>query len=85
MRICVCLLMSACVKACVHQHMYPSVHVRVDMCASSREVSMSVSPVCLRCCSAQLRPAEVTVKRWEQTSPLEEEGLAGRRQDIPSC
>lgn len=51
---------------------------------------------CLRCLwvsllcvcfysTAQPRPAEVTVKWWEQTLPSEEEGLAGRRQDIPSC
>lgn len=81
--VCACLLMSACVKACVHQHMYPSVHVRVDMYASSHEVSMSVSPVCLRCCSAQRRPAEVTVKRWEQTSPSEGRGVSRQAAGYP--
>lgn len=46
---------------------------------------MSVSPVGLCSSSAQPRPPEVTGKWWEQTLAKEEEGLAGRQQDIPSC
>lgn len=51
--------------------------VRVCICASLQEVSMSFGAAVLRACYSP--PAEVTVKRW-----MAEERLAGRRQDIPS-
>lgn len=62
--------LSACVGACAH------------LCVRARGTCVRQRASCAAL--ERSRPAEVTVKRWEQTLPSEEEGLAGRRQDIPS-
>lgn len=81
---------SACRKARVHQCIaYPSVFVRlhVNLMWTPMRHCMRCLWVFLSCVYAALEHshlAEVIVKRWEQTWPLEEKGLAGRQQDIPS-